>query len=341
MQNSTCPLDPALQRFNAGLINSDEELDEIASHLGTCEPCRKRLIALAPSELQSQLFCPSNESEPGPSLQNPVELDANVNSILDSVAPPTQHLDGDDQPFYEMIGFVSGDDLFHTYLANDVFLQQQVLLKIVRKHQLNSIDAHSLFRNDVQNLAKLSHPNILPLTRFGRWGAQQHYLVLPAVNHLALDRWIDQGNPFDLPALLTIFGQVCEALEYAHSQQVVHRHLEPNNIFLDLDGHVMASEFGLFLDGRYQDNLIEPLATPPRFAAPETTQNVPAYIDVRTDIYSAGKLLTYLLDNSEIDADDHLALENIAEKCTRYSRKTRFQTVPELTAAIFKALAKS
>lgn len=339
MHHSNCPTDATLHRFNEGLVNSDEELDEIADHLGNCQLCTNRLFGFDPGQLQSRLLNQNRNLGRSTNLEDSGHIDSNVASILESVAPPQRNATDYDRPYYEVIESLGADDLFQTYLANDVFLQKRVMLKIVKRNLLNSIDSQTLFHQDVERYSNLNHPRILPLVRIGRWDSLHKYLVFPAVNHLALNHWMTEGNTFDLPALLAVFGQVCDALDYAHSQGVVHRHLEPENIFLDTDGNLMVSEFGLMLDGRYQANLIEPLETPPQFASPETTQNVPAHIDFRADIYSAGKLLAYLLAKTETDPEACQALTEIAKKCIRYSRKSRYQTVNELTHAVFEALS--
>lgn len=298
----------------------------------------ERLNQLQPGNLET-VFRDAYKDESNQqvlAVESPKLSDDVTSTVAGPKGQPTIY----EQDLYEIIEQLETDELFHTFLAVDILSQHKVILKIVHKHRLRAIDEESQFRADILRLNKLKHENILPVLRFGRWAENQYFLAFPAVNHLALDRWMDEEPNLDLSTLLAIVGQVCESIGYAHSQEVIHRHLRPQRIYLDATLKVVVSEFGLIYDGRYQGDLIEPLAEHSQFDAPEVIRNLPSKIDERADIYSIGELMKWLLKATQLEPRESQAMEAVAKKCTRQARRSRYQSVNELCMAVAIALGQ-
>src|SRR4029079_16607357 len=115
------------------------------------------------------------------------------------------------------------------------------------------------FIHEARAMAKLSHPHIVAVHDFGKTGEGHLYFVMEFVDGANLQSMI-HGPGLEPAQALTIAGQICEALAYAHGRGGVHRDIKPANVMVDQHGQVKVSDFGIA-------RLIEPDA-----AALRTTQ---------------------------------------------------------------------
>ena len=139
-------------------------------------------------------------------------------------------------------------------------------------------------REAARAMARISHPAIVPFVEMVDNGK-----VLCLVSELAqgesLSALLKAGEGFDFRRVWDVMQQVLQALEAAHARGVHHGNLRPANVFLDKQGHVSVSDFGIADLTGGEDHA-------PEFMAPE--QIAERLTDARTDLYQAG-LLTYLL----------------------------------------------
>jgi serine/threonine protein kinase len=155
------------------------------------------------------------------------------------------------------------------------------------------------FQKEALALDKVRHPNII--RRLGHGTAADleqtpfHYLVLeymPGGDMLSLCR----ANPLSLTDALFYFHQVCEALAYAHSQQVIHRDIKPNNLLLSADHRtVKIADFGvakLALDDRSEITRVGTnIYAPPEHHPDSFTGNLNQPLTPSADIYSLAKTI--------------------------------------------------
>ncbi len=151
------------------------------------------------------------------------------------------------------------------------------------------------FEREAQMLATLNHPNLPRVTdHFSERGKQ--YLVMDFIEGQTLDKVLNQTPGFLNEKQVVDWGmQLCEVLEYLHSQQppVIFRDLKPGNIMLDRDGKVKLIDFGiarLFKLGKATDTASFGTAG---YAPPE--QYGKGQTDARSDIYALGATLHHLL----------------------------------------------
>jgi serine/threonine protein kinase/Leucine-rich repeat (LRR) protein len=230
-----------------------------------------------------------------------------------------------DQPgtgFYTVENVVATGGMGAILQAFDNNLQRTVALKVM----LNSLDAPESaiysFVAEAQITGQLEHPNIVPLHDIGVTADGTIYYTMKLISGRTLReilREIRDGNAetierFPLSRLLTIFQKICDGIAYAHSMNVVHRDLKPDNIMVgefgevlildwglakvlsaDGDAHEAAtegSEFdgGLPTDGTF-GTLDGQVKGTPNYMAPEQAEGRVSDIDNRTDIYALGGIM--------------------------------------------------
>lgn len=174
--------------------------------------------------------------------------------------------------------------------------RQEVAVKVVRRG-LDSATLWRHFRAERQVLAHLAHPRIARFLDAGACEDGTPYLVMEAVHGEAIDRYCDR-RALDLEARLSLFREVCSAVEHAHRHLVVHRDIKPANILVTAEGEVKLLDFGIA-------KLLEPGETTagathtaarfhtPDYASPEQIRLQP--ITTATDVYSLGVLLYRLV----------------------------------------------
>lgn len=182
------------------------------------------------------------------------------------------------------------------YLAHriDGQFEQQVAIKLL-KRGMDSDELLHRFRIERQIQARLEHPHIARLLDGGLSADGQPYFTLEYVPGLPLNQYVAQ-RPWNLNERLQLFQQICDAIQYAHSQLVIHRDLKPSNIMVSPDGQVKLLDFGI---ARILDD--DPAGITreghrvytPEYASPEQAQG--KSVGIATDIYSLGVLLYELL----------------------------------------------
>ena len=195
------------------------------------------------------------------------------------------------------IGREIGQGAFATvYLANDARHDRQVAVKVLNADP--SSDTGELrFIREIRMLARLQHPNILPLHDSGHVDALLYYLM-PYVSGETLRARMSRERQVPIDAAIRISCEAADALSYAHSQGIIHRDIKPENILLS-GGHAIVADFGI---ARAIDLAGVQQLTRTGMGGPGT----PAYmspeqllgdrqLDGRTDIYSLGCVLYEML----------------------------------------------
>ncbi len=185
------------------------------------------------------------------------------------------------------------------YLAEraDGAYQQQVALKLV-PIWLRSGAQVQRFLRERQILARLEHPGIARLLDGGLADEGEPYFVLEHVEGEPVTTWCDERR-LGVNERLRLFVRICEAVQYAHRQLVVHRDLKPSIILVTASGEVKLLDFGIakLLAGEDPEaaalTQASHLPLTPGYAAPEQRRGAP--ITTATDVYSLGVLLHELI----------------------------------------------
>src|SRR5262245_58707602 len=138
--------------------------------------------------------------------------------------------------------------VYHAVRDDDAF-HKQVAIKLVRRGLLGSSAARGeelirRFHIERQALANLDHPSIARLIDGGTSADGRPYLVMEYVEGVTIDAFCEKHN-LSIRQRLELFGAVCEAVQHAHQNLVIHRDLKPGNILVTADGVPKLLDFGL------------------------------------------------------------------------------------------------
>ncbi|MEI2454127.1 serine/threonine-protein kinase [Lysobacter firmicutimachus] len=186
-----------------------------------------------------------------------------------------------------------GMGIVYEAMRDDRQYEQRVALKCARA-ELSSPRLSEALLAERRHLARLQHPNIVPLLD-GGVDAQDHpWFALQYVEGEAIDLWCDRRRK-SLRDRVALLGQVCDALAYAHAQGVVHQDLKPSNLLVTDDGRVQLLDFGLSAPLNLgADTPAPPVALTPGYTAPEIVFRGAAPC-IASDLYSLGVVLAQLL----------------------------------------------
>jgi tRNA A-37 threonylcarbamoyl transferase component Bud32/tetratricopeptide (TPR) repeat protein len=225
---------------------------------------------------------------------------------------------------YRIIKTLGQGGMGAVYLAerSDGEIEQRVAIKVM----LYGADLPAFkeyFFRERRILAKLNHPGIAHLLDVGRAASGEPYMVMEYVEGVPVDQYC---AVLDIPQILRLFLQVCDAVAFAHRNLIVHRDLKPSNILVDRAGTPKLLDFGVakILDGSSAGQTQFRILTP-GFASPEQIRGEAH--STATDIYSLGAVLQTLLKDREITQD----LQLIIRKATRPEPEDRYSVVDHFT----------
>jgi len=181
------------------------------------------------------------------------------------------------------------------FLAEDLRHHRQVALKVLHPELTATLGAER-FLQEIEIIAGLQHPHILPLYESGGADGLLYY-VMPYARGESLRQRLDREGQLAVDESIRIAVEVADGLDYAHRQGVVHRDIKPGNILL-AEGHATIADFGIARAievARAERVTSTGLGVgTPLYASPEqaTAQET---LDGRTDIYSLGCVLYEML----------------------------------------------
>ncbi|HKS06952.1 MAG TPA: serine/threonine-protein kinase [Gemmatimonadaceae bacterium] len=143
---------------------------------------------------------------------------------------------------YELRGVLGRGGMATVYLANDRKHHRAVAIKVLRPEIAASLGAER-FLQEIEIVARLTHPHVLPLHDSGEAESYLYY-VMPLIDGGSLRQELEQSKRLTVDRVLAIAGPVANALSYAHRMGLLHRDIKPENI-LFLQGHAVVSDFGI------------------------------------------------------------------------------------------------
>ncbi|HEY6227538.1 MAG TPA: serine/threonine-protein kinase, partial [Verrucomicrobiae bacterium] len=200
-------------------------------------------------------------------------------------------------PHLQILELIGQGGMGFVYKARQPKLDRLVALKILAQPLAEQTHFAERFTREGRTLAKLNHPNIVTIHDFGQAGAF-FYLLMEYVDGVNLRQAMRAGAVNSTQAL-AIVPRICEALQYAHNEGVLHRDIKPDNILLDTRGRVKIADFGiakLMAEAVAENPLTGSGASlgTPHYMAPEQIEK-PNAVDHRADIYSLGVVFYEML----------------------------------------------
>ena len=198
---------------------------------------------------------------------------------------------------YRVDGLIGQGGMGAVLLAHraDGQFRQTVAIKVLRRDVLGD-EPRRHFLAERQILAQLDHPNIARVFDGGVTEDGRPFLVMEYVEGQPIDRFCDDRR-LPVGKRLRLFVDVCDAVQYAHQNLVVHRDLKPGNVLVSNDGRPKLLDFGVAKLLRRSAEERETRAgwTPmtPAYASPEQVRGDP--VTTAADVYALGVLLYELL----------------------------------------------
>ncbi|HLB49915.1 MAG TPA: serine/threonine-protein kinase [Anaerolineales bacterium] len=194
---------------------------------------------------------------------------------------------------YKVLDKIGEGGMGAVYKAEQPAIHRTVVLKVLSASVADSPQMLDRFKRELDIIARLEHPHILPVYDFGQVEGNPYIAMRFMGGGSLLDRLRDRS--LSREQLLHCFEQIAEALDYAHERNIIHRDLKPANVLLDERGNAYLADFGLAktLEGAGDLTATGSILGTPAYMSPEQARG--EKLDVRSDIYSLAVMLYEVL----------------------------------------------
>ena len=311
-----CPSEQELARL------LDPECDPaavelISRHLDTCAICRSHLDQLAHESWG--LIGPVMEGGPdcGEDSDGASVLRRAMAGLIEkdrqriTTSLPALDLTGTLFGEFEILDEIAKGGMGIVYRARQQNLNRLVALKLLGTGALVSQDRVARFRTETEAVAKIEHPNIVPIYSVGEVDGQP-YFSMKLIEGGSLAQRLEDLTPANIlksslsnrsdllskqRQIVEIMISICRAIQYTHERGILHRDLKPNNILMDEHGEPQITDFGLAKILEKDSGLTESFAVmgTPSYMAPEQATGHSRQITTAADIYGLGAIFYELL----------------------------------------------
>ncbi len=233
---------------------------------------------------------------------------------------------------YRIITPLGSGGFATVFLAEDTWINKKVALKVPHRQNL---DFSELLR-EPRLLASLSHPNVVTVLTAERQD-DIFFIVMEYVPGETLEQVIEREGALDLPRVLDYTCQMCNAMDHAHRQGVIHRDLRPGNVLVTEQGLIKVADFGTsrFLEIAAHGTTV--IGSPP-YMAPEQFQGKAVFA---SDIYSLGVSMYQMLTGGlPYDAPSPTDLDRLMKGELTTPPRARNPRIPKgISDIVMKAMA--
>ncbi|HMT20063.1 MAG TPA: serine/threonine protein kinase [Promineifilum sp.] len=268
---------------------------------------------------------------------------------------------------YVIRRYLARGGMADVYVAENIRLQREVVLKVLLPALLDNTALVERFRREALSMARLQHSNIVQVYDSGDLPDGRPFIVMQYIRggtlETLLEELVKRGQVMTSAFALAIARQVAAALSVAHAAGIIHRDLKPSNILLDEQRRPLLTDLGIaFVQDTQRLTRTDTFIGTPHYMAPEQARGLP--LDARSDIYSLGVVLFEMLAGRRpFPGDSHYALihahvsvpapslatvrpglpravNQVVARCLEKEPDRRFQTATELAAALDGALGE-
>ncbi len=204
---------------------------------------------------------------------------------------------------YKLHRLIGVGGMGRVFLAEHIRMQRSVALKLLPTERVNDEVWVRRFFDEIRVASKLLHPNIVTAFDAGESDGM-HFLAMEYIDGVTLSDSVERTGPMPLGDVASIIRQAAMGLHHAHRAGVIHRDVKPGNLMRAIDGTVKVLDVGLAhvsqnqwsIAPRHRDinERSNRFIGTPSFMSPEQIDD-PDCVDVRSDIYSLGATLYFLL----------------------------------------------
>lgn len=323
-----------------------------------CRELIAELFGAAPGELdpdETPAWPPSPshstlvDSSPGVELKRDAGAASVVAGDQDQDAPAPGKRFGK----YELISEIARGGMGVVYRARDTVLDRVVAIKMILSGAMASADERGRFQREAQLVARLDHPNVVPIHEVGEQDGLSYFTMRLIEGGSLADRVDAYKDPRASARLIAVLAR---AIQFANEEGFIHCDLKPSNILMDLDGSPRITDFGLARHASESTGMTVSGAIlgTPSYMAPEQAAGHRQKISPATDVYGLGAILYELLTGRppfrlptkmetvlhalygepipprELRPDLPRELESICLKCLEKSPKDRYASAAEL-----------
>jgi eukaryotic-like serine/threonine-protein kinase len=275
---------------------------------------------------------------------------------------------------YRLIRELGHGGMGSVYLAEDTDLNREIAIKVLNVTADNDEMARRMVR-EAQIIARLEHPGIIPVHDVGALADGRVFYAMKLVRGERLDEYA--ASKTSIKDRLRKFQAACEAVSFAHAHGVIHRDLKPQNIMIGAFGEVMVLDWGVAkilsrpassaaLDSESEAQTLRRSPQPSgglppakiedtthgtvigtaKYMAPEQERGEVEQLDQRSDVYSLGGILYFLLTNQapsvtkprEANPKVPKSAEAVCLKAMSASPDARYDSAADLAADVARLL---
>ncbi|WP_040397531.1 Stk1 family PASTA domain-containing Ser/Thr kinase [Anaerococcus senegalensis] len=212
---------------------------------------------------------------------------------------------------YQLQDLIGVGGMAKVYKATDRLLQRDVAIKILKDQYAEDDEFVKKFSNEALSAARLTHVNIVSVYDIGEdliEGKKIHYIVMEYVNGETLKDLIDRKKIISNHDIIDYSIQISQALNQAHSSNIVHRDIKPQNILMDRYGLLKVTDFGI---ARVSTNATitytSSILGTVHYISPEQAKG--KFVDEKSDLYSLGVVM-YEMATGKVpfDADNSVGI---------------------------------
>lgn len=261
---------------------------------------------------------------------------------------------------YQIIKTIGEGGMANVYLAQDLILNRQVAVKVLRGDLADDEKFVRRFQREALSASKLVHPNIVEMYDVGEENGS-YYIVMEYINGKTLKNLVKRRGALTLPEVIDIMSQLLSGIMCAHDSYIIHRDIKPQNVLILEDGRVKITDFGIAMalnsNELTQTNSVMGSV---HYLPPEQANGSGSTI--KSDIYSLGILMYELLTGKvpfkgenaveiaikqmkepipsvcSFNPDIPQSIENIILKACAKNPKNRYDSVNEMYSDLKKAL---
>jgi serine/threonine protein kinase len=243
---------------------------------------------------------------------------------------------------YVLLEPIGAGGMGRVYKARHPRMNRIVAIKLIANSSMRDETAIKRFLRETEAAARLEHPNIVTAYHAGVVG-ELHYLVMQYVEGHDLSNLVRTRGPLSVAQALDCIRQAAEGLAFAHRRGVIHRDIKPANLLRDHEGvvkvldlglaRIVADDADLTSNGRIMGTV--------DYMSPEQAYD-PTAADARSDVYSLGCTLWYLLTGRSVYQREQCEARLAAHRDAPLPALRQFRTdcPPAVEALLWRMIAK-